>query len=72
MILPAGSYIPILNVRLFGGEEMQIDGEFEIVFSRRCPGPSVDPIHGLQMDILARQGVVVKILKNGKEIRSYE
>ena len=71
MTLPAGSYIPLLNVRLFDGEEMRIDGEFRIVFSRRCPGPSVDPIHGLQMDILVKMGTKIIMLKNGKEVRRY-
>ena len=69
--LSAGSYIPLLNIRLFDGEEMKIDGEFNIVFSRRCAGPGVDPIHGLQMDILVKMETKIIMLKNGKEVRRY-
>lgn len=71
MILPAGWYVPILNVRLFDGEEMKITGDFEIVFSRRCAGTGIDPPHGLQMDFLTAAGTKVIILKNNKEIRRY-
>lgn len=71
MILPAGRYIPILNIRLFDGEEMRIDGEFEIVFSRRCAGTGIKPPHGLQMDFFAQLGTKVTILKDNEEIRRY-
>ena len=79
MTLPAGRYKTLYNLRLEDGDVLVSDGTFEILYSRRCPGKQHkkhrdDPTdyYGIAMDIFIAEGAVLKIMREGKEIRCYE
>ena len=79
MTLPAGQYKTLYNIRLEDGDVLVSDGAFEILYSRRCPGKQHkkhkdDPtdFYGIAMDIFITEGAVLKIIRDGEEIRSYE
>lgn len=80
MTLPAGRYRTIYNLRIEDGDVLESGGPFEILYSRRCPGKQHkrrhrgDPTdyYGIAMDIFIAEGAVLKIIRDGEEIRSYE
>lgn len=66
----AGLFDSIFGVTLYDGEQLSVDGQFEIVYTRRTPGNTVD-ISGLILDFIVGAGAIIKILKNGVEVRKY-
>ena len=80
MTLPAGRYRTIYNLRIEDGDVLVSDGPFEILYSRRCPGKQHKKRHkgeptdfyGIAMDVFIVESAVLKIIRKGEEVRSYE
>ena len=79
MTLLAGRYRTLYNIRLEDGDVLVSDGPFEILYSRRCPGKQhkrhqgePTDFYGIAMDVFIVESAVLKIIRDGEEIRSYE
>jgi len=70
-MFPKGEFDLIFNCRVHPGERLSVSGNFLIMHSRRCASTAATRTYGLAMDICAESGTIIKIMRNGEEVRRY-